>query len=167
MTSIALPPEIAILAITFAGMGVAAPVDTAIERLRSLARIRGDGLSKVMGRAIVLPITTFFASTAGLIVAAFDVPITTLDSLGRNLGNLVDAIIGVPAAIITRGGQVSMQNLAIFGVLAFLVALALVYVGFFMFAKFREEDETSNVFPGLADLPSWFPGIGAEEEGGD
>lgn len=167
MTSLALPPEIAAVAIVLAGAGIAAPVDEAISRLEKLAKLPQKGLGKVMGRAIVLPITTFFASVAGLIVALFNIPISTADSLAFNLGLVVNALVGGQAGILQQGATVTQQNLAIFGVLGFLVAVAVVLGGWYLFAAYREEDETSNIFPGLADVPSWVPGIGAEEEGGD
>lgn len=161
-TSIALTPELALLSVLLT-VGIASPVDTAISRLRKLAAIPKKGLSAVLGRAVILPIVTLFASLAGLVVSALNVPITTLDALARGIGSLVSVTFGVPTNLLQTGGRISAQNLAIFGFAAVLVAMALILGIFWMISAYRDEEETGNVFPGL---PFDIPGF-SQEEGGD
>lgn len=141
-------------------------VETALGHLKSLATIQGEGLGQVMGRAIVLPITTFLASLAGLIVSIFNVPILTLGSLGEGIGGVIGSLFGSVSLILERSGQVSAGNLEIFGILAFVVGLGVVLLGAYLFAQYTEQEETSNFFPFIGgDIPSWIPGIGKSEEG--
>ncbi len=134
-----------------------------IARLKQLASIRNTSIEGVVTKAIVLPIIAFFDQISQVIAAIFGLITEPLGVAGVALGDLVDALIGGAANIIGVGATASAQGTEPFGILGFIVGIAVVgggaYVAMLVFSTEETADSPLTAFTGI-DLPF----VGADEE---
>ena len=147
---------------------MADPIGESINRLEDVAAMSND-LDNVLAKSVFLPITTLFASIAGLLYSLFAVPISLFEALGRVVGSLVNALFGGAADFLGVGWEVSAQSLASgiwnqFGPFSILLVAGIFLGIFYLFARYRAIDVTGNVIPGFSDIPAWFPLIGQDED---
>lgn len=136
-------------------------------RLQNIANVTEGSWTNIVPKSLLLPVVAFFASTADAIGALFGIPINVADATAEAAGDLVSAVFGGSALVIDTGAIVSANSLqegvwAQFGPFTFPIAVGVVVAAAWVYARSRSEPETSDWFPWLPDLPSFF---GAEEEG--
>ncbi|MFC7026365.1 hypothetical protein ACFQJ5_16660 [Halomicroarcula sp. GCM10025324] len=142
-------------------------------RLQSIANVSNGDWTNILPKTLLLPVIAFFASLADAIGAFFDIPINTGLALGEGIGDLIDAFLGGGANIIQSGATESSTSLASgiwaqFGPFSFAVAIGSVVIGALIISRARQEESTSNIFPGAGgiDAPEWLPFVGEEEGDG-
>lgn len=143
-------------------------IQGAIDNLESVASISGS-LDNVLAKSIFIPITTFFASMAGLVYSILNVPISLFDALAEVSALLVEAIFGGGAEFIGTSWTVSAQAFMggiwdQFGPFTIVIAAGIFLAIFYMFASYRAMEVTGNVIPGFSDIPAWFPLVGQDED---
>jgi|GEM_PF-6150666 len=137
-------------------------------QLEAIADVQDGSWTNVLPKSALLPFIALGASLADLVGAAIGVPINVLDATAEAAGNLVEAVFGGSALIIDTGAIVSADSLgsgvwAQFGPFTFIIALGVVGLAAYLFAEWRSQEETSDWFFFLPDLPFF----GADEEDED
>jgi hypothetical protein len=135
-------------------------------RLQEIASVNEGSWTNVVPKTLLLPFIAFLTSVADAIGAILGIPINIADATAEAGGDLVDAVFGGSAQIIDTGAIVSANSLqegvwAQFGPLTFTIGIGAVVAAAYIWARSRGEEETSNWFVFLPDLPGPF---GAEEE---
>jgi len=146
---------------------MASRVQEQIDAMKSIASVDGDSLGNVIAKAILLPVTTLFASLSALIAAGIDVPIKTFDAFGTGLGGLAEALLSGPADMLQAGANEAAASIqsgvwSQFGPLSFAVMVGGVLAGAYLFAKYTDIPSTGNF---MAFLPFDVPVLGNDEEG--
>jgi len=125
-----------------------------------------DGLSSAIKAGFGGIITTIAIGIALVVDTARQLITEPLLSLISNVGNVFNAMVGGGADIIRQGVQTSIQSIApgaewAVGPLTYLVGIAVMAGGMYIFAQVMEMEATSNLIPfSVTDLPI----IGAREE---
>jgi len=138
-------------------------------RLQQIASIKGGSLTNVVPKAALLPIIAALASLADLIGAIIGIPINIASAFGEGLASVATALTGGSGQILQAGATESAESLtsgvwAQFGPFTFPLAVGIIALTAYIFARARSEEETGDFFWFLPDLPG---PLGAEEEGGD
>lgn len=145
-----------------------------VERLKSLGSIGENSIRRSLFLLVIAPIASFAFGIVDLIDAAFSLFIIPLQSFTQGIGELVLALIGGAADIISAGSGAAARSFltgiwSALGPLSFPVSIAAVGVGAFVLARVLQEQETSDV-PFLLFSSTDFPdlplvgNVGAEEE---
>ena len=98
------------------------------------------------------------------ILSLNDVVTEPLDALAGALAELTVALFGSPAEIVFAGAQATAESLLgpfNVGPLTWALGIGSVLAGLWIIGRFRDEEETGNLIPGL---PFDIPFIGEEEE---
>lgn len=93
-----------------------------------------------------------------------DIVIKPANAFAESLARLTVAIFGSPARIIIAGAQESARSLSAgfaVGPFTFALGVGSVLLAIYVVGRFRGEDETGNLIPGL---PFDIPFLGQEEE---
>lgn len=111
-------------------------------------------------------LAVFFGLTSGILSLA-DVVIKPVDALATALGDLTTAIFGGPAQIVLAGVQATAESILgpfNLGPLSFALSIAAVLAGLWVLSRYRDEEDTGNLIPGL---PFDAPVVGEVEEDED
>lgn len=131
-----------------------------LDRAKNAADL-ADLLKQGIGGALL-------AVSVGLIsgiLSLADLVIKPVDAMATALGDLTTAIFGGPAEIILAGVTATAESILgpfNLGPLSFALAIAAVLAGLWVVGRYRDEEETGNLIPGL---PTDIPFIGEDEEG--
>jgi len=123
--------------------------------VQRLEQIRdGDSIGTTLQKILVLPIVAFGVQTANLGEALFDFVIIPLGTFTTNLAGFINTLIGGPGQIIDAGVIGSANQVRLFGIAAFPVAVAIVLAGALVFAYYTDLEVTSDTLPfSVTDLP--------------
>jgi len=130
----------------------------------------GGRVSTLLIGGIFGTILSFFQGGVNVIQSVFGVVAGVIDNMGDATVQIVEGLITDPLAIVSAGSQVTQNALQNYGVIAFLVGVAILLASFWMITQFLEERETPDVLapPGFPDIPE-IPGtgidVGVTEEG--
>lgn len=138
---------------------------TLFDRARNAGSVEQILLSGVGG--FILAFVTGFIET---ILSIFDVVIRPVSALAGALAGLVDAIFGESLiGVLSAGASATQESIGPggafdLGPLGLPVAVGVVLLTLWLIGRFRDEEETGNLVPGL---PFDVPFIGESEEAGD
>lgn len=136
---------------------------SSISRLKSLASVETSSLDQAVTKIVLLPILAFFFQFAEAIRATFSVVIDPLFALGAGAAEFLDAVIGGGADVVSAGAAASAAGISVFGILGYIIGLAVVLAGAYLLGQYLTQDETSDVIPFTStDIPL----IGADEDSG-
>lgn len=132
-----------------------------------LSKARGRSLESLIRQGLggaLLGVATMVISG---VISAGEVVTKPLDALGVALSDLTMAIFGAPADILIAGADESARSLGAgwsLGPFTFAFAVVAVLAALWIVGRYRDEEETGNIVPGL---PFDVPFIGESEEAGD
>lgn len=127
----------------------------------------GGSVSTVLSASIVGLITSPFIAIIDIINAITQFATAPFEGAGESIASLFDGLLTGPADLILAGSAISETAIrsvfgeTIAGILALPLTVGLALLSLFLLARFLNEEETGNLFPGL---PFDVPVIGADEE---
>jgi len=133
-----------------------------MDRAASASGLRG--LFKQGLGGILLAISTGIISG---VLSVTQVVVRPIDALAGALAELAIAIFGSPARIVIAGATQTAESLSgafNLGPLTFALGIGSVLAGLWVVGRYRDEEETGNLVPGL---PFDVPFVGESEEAGD
>lgn len=127
----------------------------------------GGKVSTLLLGGVFGTILSGFEGVTNVIQSVFGVTASVIENIGDASVQIVSGLVTDPLAIVSTGSQVTQNALADYGIVAFLLGVAIILASFWMIIQFLEEEETPDILgaPGLPDIPPIGPlDFGVTEE---
>lgn len=131
---------------------------------------KGGEVGTLLQGALFGTLVSFFTGGVDLIQSAFSLITTPIDLLVTASDSFVEAVFVEPLGIVETGAETSAGALSSFGILGFVVGVAVLLGGFYVIQIYLEDRDTSDIIPipGVPDAPDIGPiDPGVTEEGED
>ncbi|EMA71739.1 hypothetical protein [Halorubrum distributum] len=143
-----------------------------VDTLNGIATYLSNGgtAARVLTASILGLISSPFIAIIDIINAITTFATAPFEGAGQSIAALFDGLLTAPASLIRAGAVISETAIrsvfgeTLAGILALPLTVALALGSLLLLARFLDEEETGNLFPGL---PFDVPVIGTDEEATD
>lgn len=134
-----------------------------IQKLNDLASVPTSSLEQSVTKLVLLPIASFFIGLATAIEVGFSVVTSPMRAIANGVSEFMYSLLGGAADIVGAGSAASAAGIGVFGILGYIVGLAVVLGGAYLLGQYLTQDETSDLIPFTStDIPF----LGADEDSG-